>query len=76
MPLINQLPKLTTPPVLVLDDYHVMPNPAIDEALVFLIEDAPPDAPPGHRHPRRSIFPSAALASALQVAHPSRWNST
>ena len=40
VPLINQLAELTTPPVLVLDDYHAMTNPAIDQVLVFLSDNA------------------------------------
>jgi LuxR family maltose regulon positive regulatory protein len=42
VPLINHLAGLPAPLVLVLDDYHLIANPAIDEALVFLIDNAPP----------------------------------
>jgi len=42
VPLINQLAGLSAPLVLALDDYHLIANPAIDEALVFLIDNAPP----------------------------------
>ncbi len=44
VPLINQLAGLPAPltVVLVLDDYHLIANPAIDEALAFLVDNAPP----------------------------------
>jgi len=41
VPLINQLADLPAPLALVLDDYHLIADPAIDEALVFLIDHAP-----------------------------------
>jgi LuxR family maltose regulon positive regulatory protein len=42
VPVINQLADLETGLVLVLDDYHLIENAAIDEALGFLIDHAPP----------------------------------
>jgi LuxR family maltose regulon positive regulatory protein len=42
VPLINQLADLATPHVLILDDYHLISKPAVDEALVFLIDRTPP----------------------------------
>ncbi|TXT53588.1 MAG: ATP-dependent transcriptional regulator [Candidatus Thorarchaeota archaeon] len=42
VPLINQLAERIAPLVLVFDDYHLVANPTIDEALVFLIDNAPP----------------------------------
>ena len=40
--LLNELATLTTPLVLVLDDYHLITTPAIHEALVFLVDRLPP----------------------------------
>lgn len=40
--LINELATLSTPLVLVLDDYHLVDAQAIDQALTFLIEHLPP----------------------------------
>jgi LuxR family maltose regulon positive regulatory protein len=42
VPLINQLTDRTTPLILVLDDYHLITNAAIDEAIIFLVDNAPP----------------------------------
>jgi len=42
VPLLNQLSGLSAPVALVLDDYHLIANTDIDEALVFLIDHAPP----------------------------------
>ncbi len=42
VPLVNQLANRGAPLTLVLDDYHLIANPAIDEALIFLIDNAPP----------------------------------
>jgi len=42
VPLINQLAGRPDPLALVLDDYHLIANSAVDEALVFLIDNAPP----------------------------------
>ncbi len=42
VPLINQLVSRSAPLALVLDDYHLIQNSSIDEALVFLIDNAPP----------------------------------
>jgi LuxR family maltose regulon positive regulatory protein len=42
VPLINQLADRTATLVLVLDDYHLITNAAVDEALVFLVDNAPP----------------------------------
>lgn len=40
--LLNELTHLTQPVILVLDDYHLIRDPAIHEGLDFLIEHAPP----------------------------------
>ena len=41
--LINELTEtLQTPYILVLDDYHVITSPAVHEALIFLVENIPP----------------------------------
>ena len=40
--LLNDLATLTAPLVLVLDDYHLMTNPAIHDALAFWVDHLPP----------------------------------
>jgi LuxR family maltose regulon positive regulatory protein len=40
--LLNDLAALADPIVLVLDDYHVIEAPAVDQALAFLLEHLPP----------------------------------
>ena len=40
--LLNEITTLPDPFVLVLDDYHVIEAPAVDQALTFLIEHLPP----------------------------------
>ncbi|MEM8860450.1 MAG: tetratricopeptide repeat protein [Chloroflexota bacterium] len=40
--LLNELAAFTTPFMLVLDDYHRITSPAIDDLLAFLIEHMPP----------------------------------
>lgn len=40
--LLNDLTTISTPLILVLDDYHVIDVPAIDQALTFLLEHLPP----------------------------------
>jgi len=40
--LVNQIAALPQPAVLVLDDYHVLDSPPIDQALAFLVEHLPP----------------------------------
>lgn len=40
--LINEIAALPAPFVLVLDDYHVVDSPAVDEALAFLLGHLPP----------------------------------
>jgi LuxR family maltose regulon positive regulatory protein len=40
--LLNELATLPDPLVLVLDDYHVLEAPAVDQALTFLLEHLPP----------------------------------
>ena len=41
--LINELTEaLQTPFILVLDDYHLITSPAVHEALIFLVENIPP----------------------------------
>lgn len=42
VPLINQIAERDDPLILVLDDYHLITSAEIDEALVFLIDNAPP----------------------------------
>lgn len=42
IPLINQLTTVDQHRILVLDDYHLIENEAIDHALTFLLEHAPP----------------------------------
>jgi LuxR family maltose regulon positive regulatory protein len=42
VPLLNALADIPTPVVLVLDDYHVISEPAVHEALTFLADNAPP----------------------------------
>ncbi len=42
LPLLNDLAGLSTPFLLVLDDYHAIQQPAIHEAMTFLIEHQPP----------------------------------
>ncbi|MCU0495419.1 MAG: LuxR family transcriptional regulator, partial [Chloroflexaceae bacterium] len=41
--LLNSLAELPAPLVLVLDDYHVIENPAIHQGMVFLLEHQPPN---------------------------------
>lgn len=41
-PLLNQIAAAPEPFLLVLDDYHVLDNPAIDGVLTFLLENLPP----------------------------------
>ena len=67
--------------MLVLDDYHAMANPAIDEVLVFLSDNALRTLHllVAHllvAHLRRSVVRSGALAGALSLADPSPRNST
>ncbi len=40
--LLNDLAKLPSPVILVLDDYHAVDSPAVDEAMAFLLEHQPP----------------------------------
>jgi LuxR family maltose regulon positive regulatory protein len=40
--LLNEITTLPDPVVLVLDDYHVLEAPAVDQALTFLLEHLPP----------------------------------
>ncbi len=40
--LLNELTTLPGPAVLVLDDYHALEAPAVDQALAFLVEHLPP----------------------------------
>jgi LuxR family maltose regulon positive regulatory protein len=40
--LLNDLATLPDPIILVLDDYHVIATPAVDQALAFLLEHLPP----------------------------------
>ncbi len=40
--LINELAAHPTPLILVLDDYHLVENPAVHESLTFLLEHQPP----------------------------------
>ncbi|MBN1260022.1 MAG: tetratricopeptide repeat protein [Anaerolineae bacterium] len=42
VPLLNQLARLDSSLALVLDDYHLITNPTLHEALVFLVDNAPP----------------------------------
>jgi LuxR family transcriptional regulator, maltose regulon positive regulatory protein len=42
VPLINQIAERDAPLVLVLDDYHLIKDTEVDEALIFLIDNAPP----------------------------------
>lgn len=42
VPLINQIAERDEPLILVLDDYHLIKSAEIDEMLVFLIDNAPP----------------------------------
>ena len=42
IPIVNRLANINQPLLLALDDYHVIENQAIDEALTFLIDNAPP----------------------------------
>jgi LuxR family transcriptional regulator, maltose regulon positive regulatory protein len=42
LPLLNDLANLSTPLLLVLDDYHAIQQPAIHAAMTFLIEHQPP----------------------------------
>jgi len=42
LPLLNDLAGLSKPLLLVLDDYHEIQQPAIHEAMTFLIEHQPP----------------------------------
>lgn len=41
IPLINELSQLQTEVILVLDDYHLIVNPAIHQAMSFLLEHLP-----------------------------------
>ncbi len=41
-PLINEIAAIQADFILVLDDYHVLESPAIDDALTFLIDHLPP----------------------------------
>ena len=41
-PLINEIAAIQTGFIFVLDDYHVLESPAIDDALTFLIDHLPP----------------------------------
>ncbi|MCB8947870.1 MAG: LuxR family transcriptional regulator [Ardenticatenaceae bacterium] len=41
-PLLNELTQLPEPIVLVLDDYHLIEAPPVDEALTFLLKHLPP----------------------------------
>ncbi len=42
LPLLNDLYSLTKPSVLILDDYHSIQDPAIHEAVAYLLERLPP----------------------------------
>ena len=42
LPLLNDLLSVTTPFILAIDDYHTIQDPAIHEALAFLLEHQPP----------------------------------
>jgi LuxR family transcriptional regulator, maltose regulon positive regulatory protein len=63
--LLNEITTLPDPFVLVLDDYHVLEAPAVDQALTFLLEHLPPrctwSAPPA-RIPS-SPWPGSAPAA-------------
>jgi LuxR family maltose regulon positive regulatory protein len=37
--------------MLVLDDYHLVDAPSVDEALAFLLDHLPPQHAPGHHYP-------------------------
>ena len=50
--LLNDVATIPGDVVLVLDDYHVLDARPVDDALAFLVEHLPPQAAPGHRHPR------------------------
>ena len=41
-PLLNDLAQLTAPVVLVLDDYHLIEEQPVDEAITFLLQHFPP----------------------------------
>ncbi|HNS52761.1 MAG TPA: LuxR C-terminal-related transcriptional regulator [Anaerolineae bacterium] len=43
LPLINELSDLDRPVILVLDDYHLVSVGLVQEAMVYLLEHAPPD---------------------------------
>ncbi|MEM9776297.1 MAG: LuxR family transcriptional regulator, partial [Chloroflexota bacterium] len=40
--LVNEISRLSADFLLVLDDYHILDNPEIDQALIFLLENMPP----------------------------------
>ncbi len=49
--LINAIAAVSDDVILVLDDYHVINDPAIHEAMTFLIEHYAAAAPSGDRQP-------------------------
>ena len=59
--LINELASISHPFVLILDDYHLIRNPAIQRSLSFFLEHVPPPVPCGYRLAHRpSPSPGAA----------------
>lgn len=40
--LVNEMSQLSAELLLVLDDYHILDNPEIDQAIIFLLENMPP----------------------------------
>ena len=55
--------------MLVLDDYHVIDAPEVQEAMAFLLDHLPPQTAPGDRHPRR---PGTAAGPAARAGRARR----
>ena len=60
--LLNDLSRRGGDLVLVLDDFHVIEDPAIHERLAFLLDHLPPRAAPRHPHPVRPAAAARAPA--------------
>ena len=65
--LINEIGELREPVTLVLDDYHQIQNPAVDDILLFLLEHAPSTFRLIIASRREPGFPFARLRASGQV---------
>ena len=62
--LLNDLDAVPDDVVLVLDDFHVIDAPEVQDGMAFLLEHLPRTAPPGDRRARRPGVAAGAAAGA------------